>query len=103
MAAQNPEYELYDVSRHPDNKEVLRVRIRVYNYLVVFYREGKKNSLRWYTNPLGKQVAYFPGQDICDTALFKQARKQAAGIFASSRQVSKKKKERAPKQLTFSF
>lgn len=95
--AQNPEYELLEVNRNQD--QVLRVRIRVYGYIVAFYREKK---LRWDIRPINNQIAYFPGDDICDTVLFKRARKQASAIFASSNR-QKEKRDKADKQLVLSF
>lgn len=94
--AQNPEYELLDVRRNQD--QVLRVRVRVYGYVVVFHW---KKKLRWSVRPINNQVAYFPGNDICDTALFKRACKQASAIFAESRR--KMKERQTSKQLSLPF
>lgn len=98
--AKNPEYQLLDVNRNQD--QALRVRIRIYGYIVAFYWEKK---LRWSICPNNNQVAYFPGNDICDTALFKQACKQASAIFASSRRKmqEKNKKEGMSQQLVLPF
>lgn len=98
--AKNPEYELLDVKRN--QYQVLRVKIRVYGYIVAFYWEKK---LRWSICPINNQIAYFPGNDICDTALFKRARKQADAIFTSSRHKmqEKDKKEGASQQLVLLF
>lgn len=95
----NPEYEFLDVNRNQD--QTLRVRIRVYGYIVAFYWEKK---LRWSICPINNQIAYFPGNDICDTALFKQACKQAAAIFAESRRkMQEKNKEEMSQQLLLPF
>lgn len=93
---QNPEYELLDVNRNQD--QAIRVRIRIYGYIVAFYREKK---LRWSICPINNQVAYFPGNDICDTILFRRACKQASAIFAASRR--KMKERKTSKQLSLSF
>lgn len=86
--AKNQEYELLDVNR--SQGQALRVRIRVYGYIVVFHWNKK---FRWSICPINNQVAYFPGNDICDTALFKRACKQASAIFASSRHRFKERKK----------
>lgn len=96
----NPEYELLDVNRNQG--QALRVRIRVYGYIVVFHWDKK---FRWSICPINNQVAYFPGNDICDTALFKRAYKQAGAIFTESRRKMQKnqKKKKTPGQLFLPF